>query len=187
MNKVFYSLNADTLTATFWAENAPNDKQTVKGRFQTYSGERSSKNNTRIIFSNLPTFCDPQKTITLDPNTPQGDFVPKLNTKTNTSNYTRKALFEYIKVGDIPQYLDNEKERTLLIDLLDKAKANFDKKQAQKRLMGVQNVLSGLAKIGLSKDELLNLLATQIEKAKAEKENENAENENAENKGGENE
>jgi hypothetical protein len=168
MNKVFYELNADTLEATFWAENNPENKQTIKGRFQTYSGARASKNNSRIIFSNLPNFCEPQKTITLNPNEPTGDFVPKLNTKTNTSNYTKKALFEYIKVGDIPEYLDNENDKQLLIDLLDKAKANFDKKQAEKRKMGFQNVLNGLEKMGLSRDELLSLLTTQIEQAKAE-------------------
>ena len=173
MSKVFYSLNAEKLEATFWSENNPNDKQTIKGRFQTYSGARASKNNTRIIFNNLPNFCEPQKTITLNPNEPTGEFVPKLNTKTNNGNYTKRALFEYVKVGEIAEYLDNDNDKQTLQNLLDKAKQAFDKKQAEKMKTGVQNVLSGLEKMGLTKEQLLELLQEQLKAT--------------ENKGGDNE
>ena len=163
MSKIFYELNADTLQATFWQESNPNDKQTIKGRWQTYAGERASKNNTRIIFSNLPDFCEPQKTITLNPNEPKGEFVPKLNTKTNSGNYTRKAHFEYVKATELGDYLTDENDKQTFAELLDKAKQEFDKKQTEKMKTGVQNYLSGLSKLGLTKEALFELLQAQFE------------------------
>lgn len=160
--KIFYSLNKENLTCTFWHEKNPNEKVEVKGRWQTYAGTRASKNNTRIIFSNLPNFCEPQKTITLNPNEPNGEFVPRLNTKTNSGNYTKKALFEYVKAVELAEYLQDENDKKTFAELLEKAKQAFDKKQAEKMKTGVQNVLSGLEKLGLTKEALFDLLQEQL-------------------------
>lgn len=158
--KIFYTLDKDALSAIFWAENAPENKVSVKGRWQTYSGDRATKNNTRIIFSNLPAFCDPQKTITLDPNQTTGEFVPKLNTKTNTGATTRK-IFDYVKAVDLAEYLDNENDKQTFQTLLDKAKQVFDRKQAEANKVGIQNHLAGLAKLGISGTALIELLQQQ--------------------------
>ena len=161
MSKIFYTLNADTLTAEFWAENNPDNKQTIQGRWQTYTGERASKNNTRIIFSNLPAFCEPQKTITLDPNTPQGSFTPKLNTKTNTGA-TKTASIEFLQVAKFAEYLENEKDKKTFTELLEKAKQVFAKKQAERHKISVNNHIAGLEKLGLTKAALIELLQAQL-------------------------
>ena len=163
MTKIFYELDKENLTATFWEESNPNNKVSVKGRWQTYAGARAEKNNTRIIFSNLPNFCEPQKTITLNPNEPTGEFVPKLNTKTNSGNYTRKAHFEYVKATELSDYLTDENDKKTFTELLNKAKQEFDKKQTEKMKTGVQNYLAGLSKLGLTKEALFDLLQAQFE------------------------
>lgn len=164
MNKICYSLNADTLTATFWAESNPNEKATIQGRWQTYAGDRASKNNTRIIFSNLPSFCDPQKTITLNPNEPTGEFTPRLNTKAHTGAVTRKLLFENVKVCDLEKYLNEENDIKALYAILSKAKQSFEKQQAEEQIKaGIQNHLAGLAKLGISGEALIQLLQQQLQ------------------------
>ena len=162
MNKICYSLNADTLSATFWAESNPNEKATIQGRWQTYAGDRASKNNTRIIFSNLPAFCEPQRTITLNPNEPTGEFVPRLNTKAHTGAVTRKLLFENVKVCDLEKYLNEENDIKALYAILSKAKQAFEKQQAEEQIKaGIRTHLAGLEKLGVSPEALLKLLQEQ--------------------------
>lgn len=168
MSKIFYSLNADTLTAEFWAESNPKEKITVNGRWQTYSGDRASKNNTRIIFNNLPAFCSPQVTITLNPEKPSGEFIPKLNTKTSTGA-TKTASIEYLQVAKFAEYLESEKDKKAFAELLEKAKQVFAKKQAEQHKISVNNHISGLEKLGLTKEALIELLQAQLKTTENEK------------------
>lgn len=170
---IFYKLNAENLTATFWAENNPENKQTIKGKWQTYSGDRASKNNTKIIFSNLPSFCEPQKTITLDPKIVESSFIPKLNTRTNTGS-SRVASIELLQISKFTEYLENESDKKIFEKLLDKARQTFAKKQAEAHKQGVQNHIQGLEKLGLTKEALIELLQSQLKTAENEKTKENA-------------
>lgn len=181
MSKVFYELNEKDLTATLWVEGNEKQKEVVKGEWQTYSGERASKNNTRIIFKKLPSFCEPQKTLTLDPKEPKSSFVPKLNTKTH-STATKKVLFEYTKIENFTQYLEEEADKKTFTELYDKAKKVFEKKQAEANKTQINTHLQGLEKLGLSPEALIELLKAQL-KATENKEN----TENTENKGADSE
>lgn len=165
---IFYKLNPATLTAEFWAENDPKNKISVKGRWQTYAGDRASKNNTRIIFNNLPSFCDPQKTITLDPKITESSFTPKLNTKTSTGA-TRTASIEFLQVAKFAEYLETDKDKKTFAELLDKARQVFAKKQAEQHKLCVNNHISGLEKLGLTKEALIELLQAQLKTAETTK------------------
>ena len=197
---IFYELDAENLTATLWQEGKEKEKETIKGEWQKYSGDRASKNNTRIIFKKLPAFCEPQKTLTLDPKTPKSSFIPKLNTKTHTnSTATKTASIELLQVSKFAEYLESENDKKTFAELLEKARQVFAKKQAEQHKICVNNHLAGLEKLGISGEALIALLQKQLEdtakaKAEAEKTAENTENttettETAENteKGGENE
>lgn len=173
---IFYKLNPATLTAELWAENDPKNKISVKGRWQSYAGDRASKNNTRIIFDKLPAFCEPQKTITLDPKITESSFTPKLNTKTNTGS-SRVASIEYLQIAKFSEYLENEKDKQVFNTLLEKAKQVFAKKQAEAHKQGVQNHIQGLEKLGLTKEALIQLLQEQLKTT--EKEKKTAENKTA--------
>lgn len=170
---IFYKLNPATLTAEFWAENDQKNKVAVKGKWQTYSGDRASKNNTRIIFSNLPSFCNPQVTITLNPEKLEGSFTPRLNTRANTGA-TRVASIEYVQITKFAEYLENEKDKQLFNTLLEKARQTFAKKQAEQHKLCVNNHISGLEKLGLTKEALIELLQAQLKTAENEKAKENA-------------
>ena len=159
--KIFYSLDKENLSASFWAENAPENKVIVKGRWQTYAGARAEKNNTRIIFSNLPAFCEPQQTITLNPNTPEGSFTPKLNTKTHTGGATSRKVFEYVKAVELVDYLQDENDKQAYKTLLDKAKQVFDKRQAEANKTQIDAHIKTLEKLGLTPDRLFELLKLQ--------------------------
>ena len=172
MTKILYEIDKENLTATFWQESNPNDKQTIKGRWQIYAGARAEKNNTRIIFTNLPSFCEPQKTITLNPNIATGSFIPRLNTKTHTGATTKK-VFDYVKVCDLPAYLEDESDKFVLFELLDKAKKAFEKKQIEEQIRaGINNHLAGLEKLGVTKETLLALLQAQAKESEDENEKE---------------
>lgn len=169
---IYYTLNADTLSATFWTENAPENKVEVQGRWQVYAGARASKNNTRIIFSNLPSFCEPQKTITLNPNITAGSFTPKLNTKAHTGATSRK-IFDYVKICDLPAYLEDENDIKALNIILTKAKRAFEKKQVEEQIRAsINSHLAGLEKLGITKDTLLALLQAQAKESEQGGENE---------------
>ena len=190
---IFYKLDPATLTAVFWAESDPKNKVSVKGKWQTYAGDRASKNNTRIIFNKLPSFCDPQKTITLDPKITESSFTPKLNTKTNTTA-TRVASIEFLQVAKFAEYLETNKDKETFAKLLDKAKQAFAKKQAEQHKVCVNNHISGLEKLGLTKEALIQLLQAQLKTAESEKTKENDKKPQAKtqakktsNKGGKNE
>lgn len=169
MTKVFYELNEKDLTATLWQEGNEKQKEVVKGEWQKYSGARASKNNTKIIFKKLPTFCEPQKTLTLDPKMPKSSFIPKLNTKTHTSTATRTASIELLQVSKFAEYLEEEKDKKSFAELLEKAKQVFAKKQAEAHKLSVNNHISGLEKLGLTKEALIELLQTQLKQAEKEK------------------
>ena len=169
---IFYKLNPANLTAELWAENDQKNKVVVQGKWQTYTGERASKNNTRIIFDKLPAFCSPQVTITLNPEKLEGNFVPKLNTRTNTGA-TRVASIEFLQINKFAEYLENENDRKTFEKLLEKARQTFAKKQAEAHKLGVQNHIQGLEKLGLTKEALIELLQAQLKTAESEKAKEN--------------
>lgn len=177
MNKIFYDLDEKSLTATFWQEGKEKEKETAKGKWQKYSGDRASKNNTRIIFNKLPAFCSPQVTITLNPKEPKGSFIPKLNTKTNNTA-TKTANIELLQISKFAEYLEEEKDKKAFAELLEKAKQVFAKKQAEQHKISVNSHIAGLAKLGISGEALIQLLQKQLEetaKAKAEEEKAKAE------------
>lgn len=182
MTKVFYELDEKNLTATLWVEGKEKEKETVKGEWQKYSGARASKNNTKIIFKKLPSFCEPQKTLTLDPKMPKSSFTPKLNTKTH-STATRTASIELLQVSKFAEYLEEETDKKTFAELLEKAKQVFAKKQAEQHKISVNSHINGLEKLGLTKEALITLLQKQLEetaKEKAEEEEETAEEETGE-------
>lgn len=182
MSKIFYELDEKSLTATFWQEGKEDQKETAEGKWQKYSGARSAKNNTRIIFNTLPAFCEPQKTLTIDPKEPKSSFIPKLNTKTN-STATKTASIEFLQVAKFAEYLEKEEDKKSFAELLEKAKQVFAKKQAEQHKISVNSHIAGLAKLGISGEALIQLLQQQLEetaKAKAEAE-ETAEEETGEN------